>query len=218
MTPSILTLHCMLFCDHNVEVLSQYFNPAFIEHSPYIANGLEGLRTLVNDCPNMQYECVSTVRSGEWEVLLGCFTGLEEHPLIGFDLYRCDAKGRPIEHWDALSSIPLVTRPPDQPAENIPSAVSQQVVQHYLEQRQHSQHGAIMQEANTSISNMNYDASHYVVAQGDIVFSLSEGHAEKQRYAIAELWRTDGQTLVDHWPTIVPIPSDEDAVHNHGLF
>lgn len=214
MTTSVLSVHCALFCDHDTDVLSQQFNAAFVEHSPYVANGLEGLRTLVNDCPNMQYECFSRVRDAEWEVLLGCFTGLEEQPLFGFDLYRLDSQRRPIEHWDTLTTESLETPPPSQPDISISAEQSLVLVRQYFTQRQQNSTPLLFSED----PSLAYDRIHYTIAQGDLVFTLSEGHAEGQRYAIAELWRTNGNMLIGRWPAIVAIPTDEEAAHQHGLF
>lgn len=109
-TSSVLATHCALFCDHNVDVLSQQFNPAFIEHSPYVANGLDGLRTLVKECPDIHYECLSALRSGEWALLCGTFTGLDAQPLTGFDLYQLDTQERPLSPPAAPDSLLFVHR------------------------------------------------------------------------------------------------------------
>lgn len=207
MASSVLATHCTLFCDHNVDVLSQQFNPAFIEHSPYVANGLEGLRTLVQECPEMHYECLSTLRSGKWALLCGTFIGLDAQPLTGFDLYQLDDQERPVAHWDALSETAFDTRPPQHPTAPPASSDSVSLV-----------HRVTQQRGTTTQHHLHYGTLHRIIAQGDLVFTLSEGHAGTQRYAIAELWQTDGRAVIGHWPTIVPIPSDAEAVHSHGLF
>ena len=88
------------------------------------------------------------------------------------------------------------------------------LVRQYLSLRQQDSAAALFSED----SALSHDNIHYSIAQGDLVFTLSEGHAEGQRYAVAELWRTDGAALTGRWPAIVAIPTDEEAVHQHGLF
>ena len=209
MTSSVLATHCALFCDHNVDVLSQQFNPAFIEHSSYVANGLDGLRTLVKECPDIHYECLSALRSGEWALLCGTFTGLDAQPLTGFDLYQLDTQERPVAHWDVLSEAAFDTRPPQHPLSPPAAPDSLSFVHRTTQQRM---------TATTDQRHLRCDILHRIIAQGDLVFTLSEGHAGKQRYAIAELWQTDGRAVMGRWPTAAPIPSDAEAVHSHGLF
>lgn len=93
--------HQGLFTRHDFTVLERCFSPAFIEHSPLVANGLDGLRELVQAHPQLRHEAVRVLADGDMVAIHGRFTGLDEKPLVGFDLYRVD-EGLIVEHWDAL--------------------------------------------------------------------------------------------------------------------
>lgn len=93
--------HHELFNLHDTTALDRYFSEDFIEHSPLVANGLSGLRQLVEDCPDMQHEAVRVLADGELVAIHGRFQGLDENPLVGFDIYRVK-DGKIVEHWDGL--------------------------------------------------------------------------------------------------------------------
>lgn len=97
----VSTAHRELFDEHDVGALERYFSPDFIEHSPLVANGLQGLRELVESCPQMRHEARRVLEDGDLVAIHGRFTGLDEQPLVGFDIYRV-ANGRIVEHWDGL--------------------------------------------------------------------------------------------------------------------
>ncbi|MDX7991687.1 nuclear transport factor 2 family protein [Xenorhabdus littoralis] len=93
--------HHELFTEHDVGALERYFAPDFIEHSPLVKEGLAGLRELVQSHPELHHEAYRVLEDGELVAIHGRFTGLDDQPLIGFDLYRV-ADGLIVEHWDGL--------------------------------------------------------------------------------------------------------------------
>ncbi|MEQ4618298.1 MAG: nuclear transport factor 2 family protein [Corticimicrobacter sp.] len=93
--------HRELFTERDTGALERYFSPDFVEHSPLVADGLEGLRTLVAAHPDLHHEAHRVLQDGDLVAIHGRYTGLEKQPLIGFDLYRI-ADGLIVEHWDGL--------------------------------------------------------------------------------------------------------------------
>ncbi|WP_127956961.1 nuclear transport factor 2 family protein [Serratia microhaemolytica] len=97
----VANAHHQLFNNHDITALERYFSPNFIEHSPLVSNGLSGLSELVETHGQMQHEAYRILQEGDLVAIHGRFTGLDEQPLIGFDLYRV-ADGLIVEHWDGL--------------------------------------------------------------------------------------------------------------------
>ncbi|CDH22491.1 nuclear transport factor 2 family protein [Xenorhabdus bovienii] len=93
--------HHELFTDRDVGALERYFAPNFIEHSPLVKKGLAGLRERVQAHPELHHEMYRVLQDGDLVAIHGRFTGLDEQPLVGFDLYRV-ADGLIVEHWDGL--------------------------------------------------------------------------------------------------------------------
>ncbi|TCM60919.1 putative SnoaL-like aldol condensation-catalyzing enzyme [Acinetobacter calcoaceticus] len=101
MKDMVCAAHHALFTLHDLSALDQYFAADFIEHSPLVADGLAGLKQLVLDCPNLQHEAVRVLADGDLVAIHGRFVGLDEMPLVGFDIYRVQ-DGKIAEHWDGL--------------------------------------------------------------------------------------------------------------------
>ncbi|MEQ1962150.1 nuclear transport factor 2 family protein [Xenorhabdus khoisanae] len=93
--------HHELFTDRDVGALERYFAPNFIGHSPLVKDGLAGLRELVQAHPELHHETYRVLQDGDLVAIHGRFTGLDDQPLVGFDLYRV-ADGLIVEHWDGL--------------------------------------------------------------------------------------------------------------------
>lgn len=101
--------HHRLFAQRDVSVLEELFSEDFVEHSPLVADGRPGLKSMVEDAGDaLTYEASRILADGDLVALHGRFTGLGETPLIGFDLYRV-ADGKVIEHWDGL--VPEASEP-----------------------------------------------------------------------------------------------------------
>lgn len=93
--------HHVLFNLHDPRALDRYFSQDFIEHSPLVADGLAGLRQLIQDCPNIKHEPFRVLGDDDLVAIHGRFLGLDETPLVGFDIYRVK-DDKIVEHWDGL--------------------------------------------------------------------------------------------------------------------
>lgn len=100
----VVTADRELFTEHDLSTLDRNFSPDYVEHSPLVANGLEGLRDLVREAPGMRHD-VARVLVDEAKGLVafhGSYPGLDPTDLyVGFDIYRV-ADGKIVEHWDGL--------------------------------------------------------------------------------------------------------------------
>lgn len=93
--------HHELFSLRDTTALERYFASNFIEHSPLVADGLSGLKQLVEDCPDLHHQAVRVLADGDLVAIHGRFQGLDQQPLVGFDIYRVQ-NGKIVEHWDGL--------------------------------------------------------------------------------------------------------------------
>lgn len=93
--------HHELFTLRDTSAIDRHFAPDFIEHSPLVADGLQGLRELVENSPKLKHEPVRVLADGDLIAIHGRFTGLDGQPLVGFDIYRVH-DGKIAEHWDGL--------------------------------------------------------------------------------------------------------------------
>ena len=101
----VLTADRELFTEHDLSTLGRNFAEDYVEHSPLVANGKEGLRELVTDAGEGLRHDVARVVVDEKAGLValhGAYPGLDPDTVfVGFDIYRV-ADGKIVEHWDGL--------------------------------------------------------------------------------------------------------------------
>lgn len=63
---------------------------------------------------------------------------------------------------------------------------------------------------------MKYDTLHLVVAEGNFVFTMSEGTFGSKPTSYYDLFRVEGGKIVEHWDIIAEIPTE--MAHKNGKF
>ncbi len=63
---------------------------------------------------------------------------------------------------------------------------------------------------------MTYTDTHLVVAEGNFVFTASEGRLGQQPTAFFDLFRVENGKIVEHWDTVSAIPAE--MAHENGKF
>jgi len=65
---------------------------------------------------------------------------------------------------------------------------------------------------------INYDRIHRVLAEGSFVLAVSEGSLGGIHTSFYDLFRVDGEKLVEHWNTIEAIPPRSEWKNDNGKF
>ena len=75
----------------------------YIQHNLAVADGLEGVGTLLKQLPpnSAKVKTVRVFRDGDFVFTHTDFFG----PKVGFDVFRFE-DGKVVEHWDAIEAIP----------------------------------------------------------------------------------------------------------------
>ena len=76
--------------------------------------------------------------------------------------------------------------------------------------------GAAFVELAEAGQAFSFSAVHQVVAEGDFVFSMTEGHVGDVPSAFFDLWRVADGRIVEHWDVIEAIPAE--MAHDNGKF
>lgn len=72
---------------------------------------------------------------------------------------------------------------------------------------------ASMQQAGSAFS---FSKLHRIVAEGNFVFTMTEGAVGDTPSAFFDLWRVEDGLIVEHWDTISAIPAE--MAHSNGKF
>lgn len=78
--------------------------------------------------------------------------------------------------------------------------------------------GAALEAMAANGVTMRYDRTPIIVAEGNFVFTASEGEFAGEPTAFFDLFRVEDGKIVEHWDTVSAIPPAEDFAHSNGKF
>ncbi|MBF18279.1 MAG: hypothetical protein CME88_07890 [Hirschia sp.] len=88
--------------------------PEYKQHSPKGGDGLDGLVSILSKAKaagiKTSMTCFRTLCDGDFVVSHRLYDTEPTHPLMNriytFDMFRLDAEGRAVEHWDVMNPVP----------------------------------------------------------------------------------------------------------------
>jgi predicted SnoaL-like aldol condensation-catalyzing enzyme len=129
---NVLTLYQMMINESRaVEGTARFLTPGYIQHNPLIADGSAALGKYFADVkaahPSAHVVVHRIIAAGDYVFAHVNFVNLltddpNDPGVAGVDIYKMDADGRAIEHWDTLQFVGDPTNAAPWVAPNIPSA------------------------------------------------------------------------------------------------
>lgn len=113
---SVLALYDEMISKKQAEsAVEKYLTPGYIQHNPFIPTTAKALGVFFNQLaaahPKLRIEVYKVIASGDWVWAHVKFINIsndapDDRGMAGVDIFRFDADGKVVEHWDVLQEIP----------------------------------------------------------------------------------------------------------------
>ncbi len=215
-----------LFVEKDLTAIDRYWSDPYLQHNPIGMSGVTAFRSIMSSfvtSGSFSYSRLRTLAECDLVVVQGQYSGTG----VIFDMFRVD-DGKIIEHWDSDSnqasntSGPTELSNPEATAANRTTVlaffdtvligdgtaqIGDYVAQSFVEHRATGAGGPEALLAYLADEEITYSEVHHTIADGNFVFTLSEGMRGGAAYGFYDLFRLESGKIVEHWDSRRSVPN-----------
>jgi predicted SnoaL-like aldol condensation-catalyzing enzyme len=219
-----------VFINGNGQAIDDYWADPYIQHNPIATSGVDTFKSFFSNVSPGFYSLTRLIGECDKVLIHGSYQGSG----ATFDMLRVDPElQRMVEHWDASASGDLgqpgeaeeieLTGPNrelvigfvndvmiDGNTQNAGNYLSDALVVH--SQGVNGAEALVQRIMDQSIS---YSTIHHQIADGNFVYTLSEGAAQGTAYGFHELFRVADGKIVEYWDGRLRV---QDGASGAGIF
>jgi predicted SnoaL-like aldol condensation-catalyzing enzyme len=218
-----------VFVNGNGAVIDDYWADPYLQHNPIATSGVATFKSFFSSVSPGFYSLTRLIGECDKVLIHGSYSGSG----ATFDMLRVEDE-RMVEHWDAASSAGLegptevedieLTGPNRDLVIGFVNDVmiggNTEMATSYLaaDLIEHGQGGSAGAEGfvqRVLDDGISYSTIHHQIADGNFVFTLSEGEASGASYGFYDLFRVADGMIVEHWDARLGV---QDGASGLGIF
>lgn len=231
----------------DADLAIKYLHPAkYTQHNPHAADGIDGLKEYISQFPPKDHHLKVVRAFQDGSYVFTQEEGVVLGESVFFDIFRFE-DGLIVEHWvfsekaaphnqsgHTQTDGPTEAKLSEDTEKNkslirdyyetvhisgdhskIPQYVSADQVRHEPGVRDGL--AAFLRDLESATQHRTIDEIRFVLGHGDFVFVAARGTLEGDPCVYVDLYRVEGQKIVEHWGFPEKIPPQKEWKNNNGM-
>src|ERR1700733_5990911 len=103
-------IYDQVFAEGRADLYPDLVAGSYIQHNPLVADGVEGVMRFLKDAGRVPCEVKRIAIDGDLAFVHVRYLDLFGRETAGVDIFRFNADGKIVEHWDVLQPVPASSK------------------------------------------------------------------------------------------------------------